>query len=227
MRRGVFEQAHGGTLLIDEIGDLEPHLQPKLLRVLERGKIRRVGGDRSIVVDVRVLAATRRDLDHEVESGRFRDDLYHRLAVARIELPPLRERKGDVRLLALHFARDLGGDERAIRPDMLARWEDYRWPGNVRELRNGVARVLALGDLAELERARTLESTASRSTDFLAAVLARKLPLVEARKEVVDELERRYLEQVLAESRGDVAAAADASGIGRRYFNMIRARLSK
>ena len=227
MRRGVFEQAHGGTLLIDEIGDLEPHLQPKLLRVLERGEIRRVGGDRSIVVDVRVLAATRRDLDHEVEAGRFRDDLYHRLAVARIELPPLRERKGDVRLLAQHFARGLGGDERAIKSDVLARWEDYRWPGNVRELRNGVARVLALGDLAELERTRTLESTASRSTDFLGAVLARKLPLVEARKEVVDELERRYLEQVLAANRGDVSAAADASGIGRRYFNMIRARLSK
>jgi DNA-binding NtrC family response regulator len=227
MRRGVFEQAHGGTLLIDEIGDLEPHLQPKLLRVLERAEIRRVGGDRSIAVDVRVVAATRRDLDHEVEAGRFRDDLYHRLAVARIELPPLRERKGDIRLLAEHFARELGGDERAIKPDVLARWDDYRWPGNVRELRNGVARVLALGDLAELERTRSLESTASRSSDFLGAVLARKLPLVEARKEVVDELERRYLEQVLAENRGDVAAAADASGIGRRYFNMIRARLSK
>jgi DNA-binding NtrC family response regulator len=227
LRRGVFEQASGGTLLIDEIGDLELHLQPKLLRVLERGELRRVGGERAISVDVRVLAATRRDLDHEVEAGRFRDDLYHRLAVARIELPPLRERTGDLRLLAQHFARQLGGDERAIKPEVLARWEDYPWPGNVRELRNGVARILALGDLAELERAHAVTSNAPRSTDFLAEVLGRKLPLAEARKQVVDELERRYLEHVLADHRGDVAAAADASGIGRRYFNMLRIKLGK
>jgi transcriptional regulator with GAF, ATPase, and Fis domain len=227
MRRGVFEQAHGGTLLIDEIGDLEPHLQPKLLRVLERGEIRRVGSERAMKVDVRLLAATRRDLDHEVEVGRFRDDLYHRLAVTRIELPPLRTRKGDVRLLVQHFARELGADERAIKPEVVARWEDCHWPGNVRELRNGVARVLALGDLAELERTQDVTSSGSRSGDFLTDVLARKLPLAEARKEVVDELERRYLEQVLSDNRGDASAAASASGIGRRYFNMLRAKLSK
>jgi transcriptional regulator of aromatic amino acid metabolism len=139
-RRGVFEQAHGGTLLIDEIGDLEPQLQPKLLRALERGEVRRVGSEKAIKVDVRVLAATRRDLDHEVQEGRFRDDLFHRLAVARIELPPLRARKGDVRLLAAHFARELGGDERALGGELLARWDDSPWPGNVRELRNAVAR---------------------------------------------------------------------------------------
>jgi DNA-binding NtrC family response regulator len=219
-RRGVFEQAHGGTLLIDEIGDLDRALQPKLLRVLERGEIKRVGSERSIAVDVRVLAATRRDLDHEVQAGRFRDDLFHRLAVARIELPPLRSRKGDVALLARHFARQQGGDDRAIVGDALARWEDYAWPGNVRELRNAVARLLALGE-ASLPMRRSL---APPGADFIATVLASKVPLPEARKRVVDELERRYLEQVLAEHGGDVARAANASGIGRRYFNMLRSK---
>src|ERR1019366_2932515 len=133
MRKGVFEQAHGGTLLIDEIGDLDLSLQPKLLRAIERSEIRRVGGDRSIKVDVRVLAATRRDLDHEVQAGRFRDDLFHRLAVARIELPPLRRRAGDVPVLARNFWRALGGDEQALTGDLLLRWQDYAWPGNVRE----------------------------------------------------------------------------------------------
>jgi transcriptional regulator with GAF, ATPase, and Fis domain len=102
-RKGVLEQAEGGTLLIDELGDLDLSLQPKLLRAIERLEVRRVGGDRAIRVNVRVLAATRRDLDREVQAGRFRDDLYHRLAVARVELPALRDRHGDVELLARHF----------------------------------------------------------------------------------------------------------------------------
>jgi DNA-binding NtrC family response regulator len=234
-RRGVFEQAQGGTLLIDEIGDLEASLQPKLLRVLERGEVRRVGGDRSIALDVRVLAATRRDLDHEVQAGRFRDDLFHRLAVARVELPALRERKGDVALLARHFAaqqqKQNGADPRLVTDEVLARWEDSPWPGNVRELRNAVARLLALGDLAGAsgpERKRETMAPAAPASgkgDYLATVLAQKLPLPEARKRVADELERRYLEEVLAQNGNDVAAAAAASGIGRRYFNMLRSKL--
>src|SRR5262245_60431404 len=141
-RKGVFEQAHGGTLLIDEIGDLDLPLQPKLLRAIERGEIRRVGADRWIRVDVRVLAATRRDLAREVQAGRFRDDLFHRLAVGRIELPPLRHRRGDVPLLARQVWRELGGDARLLPAEILLKWEDYEWPGNVRELRNAVARQL-------------------------------------------------------------------------------------
>src|SRR5262249_43761560 len=146
--RGVFEQADGGTLLIDEIGDLDATLQPKLLRVLERAEVRRLGSDRPIKVDVRVLAATRRNLDQEVQEGRFRDDLFFRPAVARIELPPLRDRQGDVGVLAQHFWQQLGGRNRAIPYDLLRRWENYGWPGNVRELHNAVARQLALGTLA-------------------------------------------------------------------------------
>ena len=221
-RHGVFEQAQGGTLLIDEIGDLELALQPKLLRVLERGEVRRVGGDRAIPLDVRVLSATRRDLDHEVQAGRFRDDLYHRLAVARIELPPLRERRGDVALLARHFVTQLGGDPAALAP-MLARWDDSPWPGNVRELRNAVARQLALGDLGG-EELRPAKAARMQKDDYLATVLAAKLPLPEARRRVADELERRYLQEVLAAHGGDVAAAAAASGVGRRYFNMLRSK---
>src|SRR6185369_16309928 len=116
-------------------------LQAKLLRVLQRSEVRRVGGDRSIPVDVRVLAATRRNLDREVQAGRFRDDLFFRLAVARIELPPLRARRGDVLLLARHFWRQLGRTD-ALPPELVQRLSDSSWPGNVRELYNTVARYL-------------------------------------------------------------------------------------
>src|SRR5262249_55976420 len=127
-RQGVFELAHGGTLLIDEIGDLDVSLQPKLLRAVERSEIRRVGGDRPLRVDWRTPAATLRDLDREIAAGRFRDDLFHRLAVARLELPPLARRRGDVTVLARHFWKELGGDERGLRSDLLLRWEDSTWP---------------------------------------------------------------------------------------------------
>src|SRR4051812_5666912 len=152
--RGVFEQAHGGTLMIDEIGDLDLHLQPKLLRAIERSEVRRVGGEKTIRVDVRIIAATRRDLDREIEAGRFRDDLFHRLAVARIELPPLRDRRGDVAELCVAFCRELGADSaELLRSELFARWQAYRWPGNVRELRNAVMRYAALGELGEFAEA--------------------------------------------------------------------------
>src|SRR5262249_17991209 len=120
---------------------------PKLLRAVDRGEIRRVGGQGTQKVDVRILAATRRDLDREVAAGRFRDDLFHRLAMARIELPPLRDRKGDVPLLARWFAEQMGAPPDALPPEVLARFDDYNWPGNLRELKNVVARRLALGDV--------------------------------------------------------------------------------
>jgi len=233
-RRGVFEVAHGGTLLIDEIGDLEPSLQPKLLRVLERGEVQRVGSDKWVPFDVRVLAATRRDLDAEVAAGRFREDLYYRLAVARIELPPLRARHGDVALLTRHFWRKLDTRDQPLSPDIVARFEAYSWPGNVRELRNAVARRLALGDLAP-EPGGPGSSSATRGStgappsapegdDLLERVLAADLPLPRARQEVLDEFERRYVERVLAKHGGNVTRAAAASGIARRYFYTIRNR---
>ena len=225
-RRGLLELAHGGTLLIDEIGDLEQTLQPKLLRAIERAELRRVGGERSIRVDVRFIAATRRNLDREVQTGRFRDDLFHRLAVARIELPPLRRRHGDVTLLARHFARQLGGAGTVLPGDLLLRWEDYDWPGNVRELRNAVARFLALGDLARLGNSLGSPAVADPE-DEIEQVLALDLPFTEARRRVMDEFQRRYIERLLAQHDGSVAKAAEAAGIARRYFQLLRARTAK
>jgi DNA-binding NtrC family response regulator len=231
-RKGVFELAHRGTLFIDEIGDLETSLQPKLLRAVERSEIRRIGGDRPVKVDVRLLAATRRDLDQEVQNGRFRDDLFHRLAVTRIELPPLRERRGDIAVLAQHFWRELGGQVANIPAEVMFRWEAERWPGNVRELRNAVARQLALGELAEKGPPQPTEPAAVSGdpgvdADVLEQILALDLPFPRARDRVLSEFEQRYVERILRAHGGNVARAAAASGIGRRYFATLRTRSSK
>jgi transcriptional regulator with GAF, ATPase, and Fis domain len=237
-RKGVFELAHGGTLFIDEIGDLDLALQPKLLRAIQRKEVRRVGGDRWIPIDVRVIAATRRDLDAEVQAERFRDDLFFRLAVARVELPPLRARIGDVAVLARHFWSELGGGESPIPYDLLQRWETYRWPGNVRELYNEIARALALGDLSRAQlrgREPPVSSPVSSSapssrageTDWLQAILELDLPLVRARARALDEFHRRYVERVVAQHGGNVTHAARASGIAHRYFQILRARGTK
>jgi len=225
-RRGVFEQADQGTLFIDEIGDLDPVLQPKLLRAIQRSEVQRVGAERWIKVDVRVIAATRRNLDHEVQSERFRDDLYFRLAVARIELPPLRQRRGDVSVLARHFWRELEG-EGSPPADLLARLESHEWPGNVRELYNAVARRIALGELdapATMSQSIPPPSTSSAPADVLERVLGEDLPFARAREKLLEEFERRYVARVLEKYRGNVGRAAAASGIKRRYFQVLRAR---
>ncbi len=229
-RRGVFEQAQGGTLLIDEIGDLDLSLQPKLLRVLQRSEVCRVGGTRWQKVDVRVVVATRRDLDREVAAGRFRDDLFYRLHVGRVELPPLRERKGDVALLARAFWSELGGAQLPFPTDALQHWEDYAWPGNVRELYNTVARRLALGELLPAPGATSPAGPApvvagSRGgADYLDAVVAEGRSLPVAREQVMRELERRYVVRALADHPQGASEAAAALGIARRYFNLLRAR---
>jgi transcriptional regulator with GAF, ATPase, and Fis domain len=222
-RRGVFEQAQGGTLLIDEIGDLDLALQPKLLRAIERSEIRRIGGDRVVKVDVRVLTATRRDLDKEVQDGRFRDDLFFRIAVARIELPPLRDRHGDIGVLARHFWRELEGSGEELPPEILQRFERYAWPGNVRELANAIARHVAVGEPIDLVAGRSA-TIKKASNDAVEDVLAMDLPFPHARQRVLADFERRYVERVLARHGGSVQRAAEASGIARRYFNVIAAR---
>jgi two-component system, NtrC family, response regulator HydG len=226
-REGVFERADGGTLLIDEIGDLPLELQPKLLRAIERSVITRVGGSTPIRVDVRLLAATRRDLDREVQLGRFRDDLFHRVAVARIELPPLRERAGDVRLLARRFWAELGGNPDAIPVELLRRWEDYPWPGNVRDLRNAVARRLALGDLADLDAQPSgggSVPSAPSGGDAVERAIAKSLPYTMARDMVLDDFERRYAEHLVERHGGNVTKAAAAAGVSRRYLQKLRAK---
>ncbi|MFO0564269.1 MAG: sigma 54-interacting transcriptional regulator [Polyangiaceae bacterium] len=224
---GVFERAHGGTLLIDEIGDLPLPLQAKLLRAVERGEVTRVGGSQPLKVDVRVLAATRRDLDREVQLGRFRDDLFHRLAVARIELPPLRERHGDIPLLVQHFCLALGTPANAIPNELVRRWETQLFPGNVRELKNAVARRLALGDLADAEERPAPHALAHARVgrgDAISRVLSEGLPLAEARQRLVDEFDQRYVEHVLAEHEGNVTRAAAAAGVARRHLQRLKAR---
>jgi transcriptional regulator with GAF, ATPase, and Fis domain len=226
-REGVFEQAHGGTLLIDEIGDLDLPLQAKLLRVIDRGELRRVGGQRPIRVEVRVLSATRRNLDKEVTAGRFRDDLFHRLAIARIELPPLRERHGDILLLARAFAASMGADEAAIPESWIATNADYEWPGNVRELKNAVARLIALGEDAVALQARPpslLPPMGTRAGDWMTTLISGRIPFAVARRHAIDEFERRYTETVLAAHNGNVRRAAEASGIALRYFQIVKAR---
>ena len=220
-RKGVFELAQGGTLLIDEIGDLDLALQPKLLRALESREVRRVGVDKWLPADVRVIAATRRNLDLEVQAGRFRDDLFHRLAVARIELPPLRDREGDVELLARQFWRELGGDVRQLDDALLSRWGAASWPGNVRELRNAVARMLTLGEEARGQQARPKPGPEGPLDSALT------MPFTKGRDWLLAEFERRYVERLLEQHGGDVAKAAAASGIGRRYFQKLRARTDR
>jgi DNA-binding NtrC family response regulator len=225
-RAGVFEEADGGTLLIDEIGDLDLALQAKLLRVIDRGEVRRVGGQGFIKVDVRILAATRRDLDKEVAAGRFRDDLFHRLAVARIELPPLRERHGDIPLLLRQFSQEMGGPP-TLATEMATRYATYTWPGNVRELRNLVARHVALGfdEVTSPVSSPSLPPPPSpTSTDFLDRLVSEPLAFPLARRRALEEFERRYVAAVLARHGGNIAQAAKASGLALRYFRIVRAR---
>jgi two-component system response regulator HydG len=219
---GLFEQAHGGTLFIDEIGDLDISLQAQLLRAIERSEVRRIGGKGWTRVDVRVIAATRRDLDREVQAGRFRDDLFFRLAVARVEIPPLRRRRKDIALLAASFWQEMGGAPAALTGDLLKRLEDYDWPGNVRELRNAVAQRIALGDLASPSRGAG--HAVPPSADPLADIIAKDLPFPIARERAMEVFEERYVEHVLAQNGGNVTRAAHAAGIGRRYFQRIRER---
>ncbi|MEZ4222768.1 MAG: sigma 54-interacting transcriptional regulator [Polyangiaceae bacterium] len=223
-RRGVFERAHGGTLFIDEIGELDVALQAKLLRAIERSEVHPLGSDTTLRVDTRVLAATRRDLDREVQAGRFRDDLFHRLAVGRIELPPLRERRGDVGVLAAHFAERMSAPAGAIPSEVAARWDDYPWPGNVRELRNAVARYLALGELGQLAM-DAVRQVDEADANVVETILELDLPLSEARDAMVQAFERRYIERALSRSGGNVTHAARASGVGRRYFQTLKSRL--
>jgi two-component system response regulator HydG len=225
-QKGLFELADGGTLFIDEIGELGLALQPKLLRALDRSEVRRIGGTEWLKVDVRLIAATRRDLEKEIQAGRFRDDLFYRLAVARVELPPLRARQGDVGLLADSFWRQLGPHAGAMPHELLLRFESYGWPGNVRELRNAIAKRIALGDLAPepLTGNTGMRPSVDGSDDVITRVLELNLRLSEARDIIIEDFERRYLQKMMAQHDGDATRAAAAAGVARRYFQLLRSR---
>ncbi|MDJ0848994.1 MAG: sigma-54 dependent transcriptional regulator [Myxococcota bacterium] len=221
-RVGRFEQASGGTLFLDEIGELSPGVQAKLLRALQERRIDRVGGDAPIPVDVRVIAATHRDLDRDVADGRFRADLFYRLNVVPVELPALRERRGDVRLLAEHFleqAREAcGRGPRRIARDTLAALERYSWPGNVRELANAVERAVALaeGTAVELCDLPPPLVRAARAEQLRETVGVGELGLEEA----TAQLERELLLDALERTGWNQTRAAEQLRITRRVLKL-------
>lgn len=229
---GLFELADGGTLVLDEIGALDLETQALLVRVLERGEVRRVFDEQVKRVSVRTIATTSRDLDKLVEEGAFRDDLFFRLAVGRLELPPLRRRLEDVPLLARRLWRELAGED-VVPPGFFERYAGYDWPGNVRELGNALARTAALGpsaSLAPVPRGRSVPppppGTGGDVGEAFAAVIAADLPFSRARQRILEVFERVYTERVLAQNGGNVARAAAVSGLARRYFQVLRARQS-
>jgi DNA-binding NtrC family response regulator len=220
-REGAFEAAGGGTLFLDEIGELSPDLQPKLLRVLERREIKRIGNPRWQPVDVRVIAATNRNLRSEVNAGRFRSDLYYRLAVVVIRLPPLRERREDIQILVEHLLGASGAaslpEADLLRSDAVrAELAAHPWPGNVRELRNYVERCLALREPLPVDQQGASEPSPPPRPGIPAGTAPNDLKA--ARESWTREFERRFLEDLLARHGNNVSAAARAAGVDRKYF---------
>ena len=231
-KEGLFEQAEGGTLLLDEIGELELSLQAKLLRVLEEGAFRRVGGLKDIPLDVRVLAASNRDLKSESEAGRFRLDLYYRLSIIQINIPPLRERGDDVLLLSQHYIDTIGArlkrkeKIKGLSPEATEVFRKYNWPGNVRELRNVIERALILedsdqitteylpGGLLEAPRLNLTTSTNRATAQFVLPNEGISL----------DEAELSFVRQAIQRSGGNQTRAAELLGISR---DQLRYRLKK
>jgi DNA-binding NtrC family response regulator len=216
-RQGVFEAAGGGTVFLDEIGELSIDLQPKLLRVLERREVRRVGTNNHIPVNVRLIAATNRSLREQVAAHKFRSDLYYRLAVVEVKLPPLRERPGDLPLLVDHIIRNLAGVDEATlvtvrSPQFLGALSHHSWPGNIRELRNYLERCAALHDFAPPRSAAAAPAPGPEGAVNIGQ------PLREAREAWVSSFERRYLEELLRQHENRVSAAARAAGVDRIYF---------
>ncbi len=216
-RQGVFEQADGGTLFLDELGELPKDLQPKLLRVLEKREIRRVGGTKTGSVDVRVIAATNRNTLAEVKRGNFRQDLYFRIAAAHVTVPPLRDRMDDLPMLVEHFL----SQERPPRslnevsPDVWEMFRTYRWPGNVRELRNAVQRLLVMPDRAM----RSLPADAGSSGSIMQPTEI--VPLRVARRDASDAFEQAYLEALLAKTDGNVTRAAAIAEVSRQMVQKL------
>ncbi|HVZ72973.1 MAG TPA: sigma-54 dependent transcriptional regulator [Polyangia bacterium] len=224
LHRGCFEQAQGGTLFLDELGEMSSSVQVRLLRALQEKMIRRVGGSAEIKVDVRIIAATHRDLQADVESGRFREDLYYRLAVYPVQIPPLRERAGDIPLLVEHFLRRLAADRPQspvlISADALDALMHHRWPGNVRELQNVVQRAALACDGKEVEMAHLPTELRSRLLPPLPALPAAVATTIDTSPRPQDivplrDLERREIMRAISATSGSVSEAARLLGLGR------------
>jgi two-component system nitrogen regulation response regulator NtrX len=225
-RPGRFEQADGGTLFLDEIGDMSLKTQAKVLRVLQEQSLERVGGTQRVRVDVRVLAATNKDLPGEIRQGRFREDLFFRLSVVPITIPPLRERRDDVAVLAEHFmatiSRDYGRRSRRLSPEALARLQSHGWPGNVRELRNAVERLIIMGhdDVVRVDEVAFLgdDDRQDLRRDALAGAAGTRL--ADAR----DAFEREFILRTLARAQGNMSRTAEQLGLERsNLYKKMRA----
>jgi len=217
-RVGAFEAADGGTVFLDEIGELPLELQPKLLRALEAREIRRVGETRARKVNVRVVSATNRDLEREVNKSRFREDLYFRLAVIQVHVPPLRERLDDMEILVRHFLSQLGcpDEERLFQPAVLMEMAKHDWPGNVRELRNYVERTVVLQTASPTSRksASSSPSIGTQNVDI-------RIPFKLAKDSAVDTFERAYLGALLESCGGNMSKAARTAGMDRMYLHRL------
>jgi DNA-binding NtrC family response regulator len=222
LKKGRFEVAHGGTLLLDEVGDISPAMQAKLLRVLETGSFERVGGNETIKVDVRIVSASNKPLDVEVKERRFRADLFYRLNVIRIDLPPLRERREDIPLLATHFlqkqAKHTGGSPKRISEEAMQAILAHSWPGNVRELENAIKAAVAMTEGPVIFPVSLPPSVVPRPgswTENSGPVdLSRRL--AEVTRELVARVEYSYFSQLLERHHGNVVRCAKHSGLSRR-----------
>ncbi len=251
---GIFERAHKGVVFLDEIGELPLGMQPKLLRVLERKEVRRIGGSKTIHVDIRVVAATNRDLGVEVNRGRFREDLYYRLAVARVHVPPLRDRRDDIPALIKHFLEIIPGAKNdSLTGETVEIMRRHDWPGNVRELRNVIERAVLLSESPLSKTAlqgvgssssatkdsqiKTSEFIVSESVDqaevdkgvvrpdTMKVVVDTRIPFKLLKQELISEFERRYITQLLDEHDHNISSAARAAGIDRMSIHKMLNRL--
>jgi DNA-binding NtrC family response regulator len=243
-RIGAFEEANGGTLFLDEIGELPLDLQPKLLRVLEKREVKPVGGNEKRAVNCRIVAATNRNLEAEVRQGNFREDLYYRLAVIRIQLPPLRSRVDDIPLLVNHFVNTAGTlipdspSDFQISYETMSKLKQYEWPGNVRELKNFVERAVLLADsnpidtkfiggrgphVLAAEPAVTGDGndTVGHGSETGAIRVDYRLPFKDAKSRLVDEFETAYWQRMLELTKGNVSEAARQGGIHRKSLEYL------
>ena len=234
-RQGAFELAGGGTVFLDELGELSLDLQPKLLRVLEQRELRRVGGNKTLKMDLRVVAATCKDLRNEVEKGKFREDLYFRLNVVPIVAPALRERRDDIPFLVEHFLAKLvppGQDLPHLSEDTMAALRAHDWPGNVRELRNVIERALALGsdpsNLVAPLGSRPFGTSARDSAlegagldDVLPPTFSPDLSFREQKERWTEQFERRYLQWLLKRAEGNISKSARDADMDRKYLHKL------
>ncbi|MFY0522285.1 sigma-54-dependent transcriptional regulator [Archangium gephyra] len=229
-KAGLFEEAHGGTLFLDEVGDLPLNAQVKLLRVLQEKEVRRVGETRPVQVDVRVVAATHRDLRAAAAQGRFREDLFYRLNVFPVQLPPLRERKEDIPLLATHLlekhCKAMGRTLEGMTPEALRVLVGYPWPGNVRELENALMRAVAVATGPHVTERDLPPEVRDRQEGALPGGAAKHLPYRDALDLARDRFSREYLTALLRDFEGNVTRAAEHAGIERESLHRLLKRYS-